>query len=358
MTMKTQKMKMSLYSLLICLFFFLQPVSVVLADSHIRGLTPDEQNNIDVFEQTNKSVVYVTNSQIQRDFFTLNIYEIPAGAGTGFVWDQNGLIVTNFHVIQNASKIKITLWDHSSWDGEIVGTAPHKDLAVIKIKAPTSRLFPIKPGDSENLSVGRKVLAIGNPFGLDTTLTVGVVSALGREIEADGRRIKDLVQTDAAINPGNSGGPLLNSKGELVGVNTIIISRSGSSSGVGFAIPVNTVKSIIPQLIEHGRIMRPIIGITTVHDSIARRYRVQGVIVYQVPKGSNADRAGIVGLRQDRRGNISWGDIITKINQIPIHNQNDLYSALEEFKPGDEVTIETNRNNRKRTFKIQLSAPE
>ncbi|MFH2132409.1 MAG: PDZ domain-containing protein, partial [bacterium] len=170
--------------------------------------------------------------------------------------------------------------------------------------------------------------------------------------------IKDLIQTDAAINPGNSGGPLLNSKGELVGVNTIIISSSGASAGVGFAIPVNTVKEIIPQLITHGKMMRPIIGITTVHDSIARRYRIEGVIVYQVPAGSNADKAGLMGVRQDSRGNISLGDIITKIDEHPIRNQGDLFSVLEEYKPGDLVTLETVRNNSQRKYKIRLAEPE
>jgi S1-C subfamily serine protease len=344
-------------TLLFSLFFF-SPYSSVLAYSRTDDLTPDERNNIDVFQQTNKSVVYVTNSQVQRDFFTLNIYEIPAGAGTGFVWDHSGIIVTNYHVIEKANKIKITLWDQSNWDGKIIGTAPHKDLAVIKINAPSSKLYPITTGNSETLEVGRKVLAIGNPFGLDTTLTVGVVSALGREIDAGGRRIKDLIQTDAAINPGNSGGPLLNSKGELVGVNTIIISSSGASAGVGFAIPVNTVKTIIPQLIQHGRVMRPIIGITTVNDSVARRYGIEGVIVYQVPQGSNAAKAGMIGIRQDRNGNLIWGDIITKIEQYPIRNQNDLFNALEEYKPNDTVTVEVIRNNRKNVLQIELSSPE
>ncbi|MBT4263339.1 MAG: trypsin-like serine protease [Deltaproteobacteria bacterium] len=357
--MKTFSLSQRFASFVLTVFcLLLLPTAGVLGDAALGDLTPDERNNIDVFQRTNKSVVYVTNSQVRQDYFSLNIHEIPAGAGTGFVWDRKGLIVTNFHVIQGASKIKITLWDRSSWDGKVVGTAPHKDLAVIKIEAPADRLFPIKPGNSNNLDVGRKVLAIGNPFGLDTTLTIGVVSALGREIEAGGRRIKDLIQTDAAINPGNSGGPLLNSKGELVGVNTIIVSSSGTNAGVGFAIPVNTVKDIIPQLIKHGRIMRPIIGITTVQDSIARRYRIKGVIIYQVPQGSNADKAGMVGVRQDNSGNISLGDIITKVDQYPIQNQSDLFNALEEYKPGDTVTLETVLGNRKRTYKIQLTKPE
>ncbi|NQU64481.1 MAG: trypsin-like peptidase domain-containing protein [SAR324 cluster bacterium] len=348
--------KTSACLLLFFCFLFLSAAALGYSDSE--NLTPDEKNNIDVFQRTNKSVVYVTNSLVQRDFYSRNIYEIPAGAGTGFVWNRRGLIVTNFHVIQNASKIKVTLWDRSSWDGEVVGTAPYKDLAVIKIDAPADKLFPITLGDSNSLDVGRKVLAIGNPFGLDTTLTIGVVSALGREIEADGKRIKDLIQTDAAINPGNSGGPLLNSRGELVGVNTIIISSSGVNAGVGFAIPVNTVKEIVPQLIEHGRVMRPIIGIATVHDSIARRNRIEGVIIHQVPRGSNADKAGMAGIRQDDRGNIILGDIIIKVDQYPIRNQSDLFNALEEYKPGDTVTLETIRGDRNRKYKIQLSKPE
>ncbi len=357
--MKTIPLSQKTVSFLLILFCLLViPTAGAFAETSISSLTPDERNNIDVFQRTNKSVVYVTNSQVRQNFYSRNIQEIPAGAGTGFVWDRKGIIVTNFHVIQGASKIKITLWDHSSWDGEVVGTAPHKDLAVIRIEAPSEKLYPIKPGDSNMLDVGRKVLAIGNPFGLDTTLTIGVVSALGREIEADGRRIKDLIQTDAAINPGNSGGPLLNSRGELVGVNTIIISSSGASAGVGFAIPVNTVKEIVPQLIKHGRIMRPIIGITTVHDSIARRYRIRGVIIYQVPDGSNADRAGMVGVRQDNQGNITLGDIITKVDKYPIQNQSDLFNALEEYKPGDTVTLETVRGDRNRKFKIRLTKPE
>lgn len=350
--------KKTAFHLLTVFCFLILSTTGVFGDSSIDDLTPDEKNNIDVFQRTNKSVVYVTNSQIRQDYFSLNIHEIPAGAGTGFVWDRSGLIVTNFHVIENANKIKITLWDQSSWDGKVIGTAPYKDLAVIKIIAPQAKLFPIKTGDSSLLNVGRKVLAIGNPFGLDTTLTIGVVSALGREIEADGRRIKGLIQTDAAINPGNSGGPLLNSKGELVGVNTIIISSSGASAGVGFAIPVNTVKDIIPQLIEHGRIMRPIIGITTVDDAIARRYRIKGVIIYQVPRGSNAEKAGLRGVSQDNDGNITLGDIITKVDQYPVQNQNDLFNALEEYKPGDTVTLVTIRGNRNRKFKVQLREPE
>ncbi len=342
----------------ILLFGLLQSTPATARTQSTEGLTPDEVNNIDIFNKTNKSVVYVTNSRIRRDYFTLNIYEIPAGTGTGFIWNKEGLVVTNYHVIEAASKVEITLWDRSAWEAEVVGVAPSKDLAVLKIKAPSRLLFPVTPGDSTTLMVGRKVLAIGNPFGLDTTLTVGVVSALGREVEISGRKIEGLIQTDAAINPGNSGGPLLDSKGRLIGVNTLIYSPSGASSGVGFAIPVDSVLEIIPQLIEHGRIMRPIIGISILDDSIARQYRIRGVVVLDVSKNLSAARAGIKGISRDRRGNISLGDIITKVDDFDIRNQNDLYLALEKYKPGDTVTVVTNRNGRTMRFQITLSAPE
>lgn len=330
----------------------------VLAYSGTPSLTPDEVNNINIFTKANKSVVYVTNSQIRRDYFSLNIYEIPAGAGTGFIWDKSGQVVTNYHVIQNANRVDITLWDRSNWEAEIVGVAPSKDLAVLRIDAPEKLLFPVTPGDSNNLQVGRKVLAIGNPFGLDTTLTVGVISALGREVEISGRRIEGLIQTDAAINPGNSGGPLLDSRGELIGVNTLIYSPSGASSGVGFAIPVDSVLKIVPQLIKHGRIMRPVIGISILDDSIARQYRIQGVVVLDVSKEYSAAKAGIQGIRRDKRGNIILGDIIVKIDEHEVRNQNDLFLALEKYKPGDTVTVVTQRNNRTMKFEVTLSAPE
>jgi S1-C subfamily serine protease len=347
-------------SVIIIIFLFgsLQSTPLFSRTTSTEGLTPDEVNNIEIFNKTNKSVVYVTNSKIRRDYFTLNIYEIPAGTGTGFIWNKDGLVVTNYHVIEGASKVEITLWDRSAWEAEIVGVAPGKDLAVLKIKAPKRLLFPVTPGSSSKLLVGRKVLAIGNPFGLDTTLTVGVISALGREIEISGRRIEGLIQTDAAINPGNSGGPLLNSKGELIGVNTLIYSPSGASSGVGFSIPVDSVLKIIPQLIKHGKIMRPVIGISILDDSIARQYQINGVVVLDVAKNRSAAKAGIKGISRDRRGNISLGDIITKVDKYDIRNQNDLYLALEKYKPGDKVIVVTTRNGRTMRFKITLSAPE
>jgi S1-C subfamily serine protease len=215
--------------------------------------TDDEANNIEIFKQASPSVVHITNSRLYRSRYSLNPQEVPQGSGTGFVWSADGYIVTNYHVVLQANRVTVTLQDGSSYDARAVGFDPDKDLAVLKIDAPGVNLIPVLPGDSSLLEVGRKVVAIGNPFGLDTTMTVGVVSALGRGIDSVSRRkIRDVIQTDAAINPGNSGGPLLNSLGQLIGVNTAIYSPSGASSGIGFAIPINIVKRIVPELIAYG----------------------------------------------------------------------------------------------------------
>ncbi|PCJ17804.1 MAG: 2-alkenal reductase [Gammaproteobacteria bacterium] len=321
--------------------------------------TEDEANNIEIFQQASQAVVYVTNTQLQRDYFSLNIMEIPQGSGSGFIWDTEGHIVTNFHVIQGASKVTITLQDHSEWEAELVGAAPGKDLAVLKIKAPVDQLKPLPIGDSKLLQVGRKVLAIGNPFGLDTTLTVGVVSALGREIDSiTQRKIKGVIQTDAAINPGNSGGPLLNSLGQLVGVNTAIYSPSGVSVGIGFAIPVNTVAKIVPQLIQYGRIYRPVLGIETASDSWIARYQVEGVPVVRVQEGSGAEKAGMRGVRKNRRGDLLFGDIIVAVDNVPVGSNDELLTILEKHKIGDIVTVHSNRDRDIHEFRIELLAPE
>ncbi len=242
------------------------------------------------------SVVYLTSLALKRDIFSLNLFEIPHGAGSGFVWDQDGHIITNFHVIQEASGARVTLADHSVWDAQLVGTAPDQDLAVLYINAPKHQLKPIAIGTSGDLQVGQKVFAIGNPFGLDQTLTTGIISALGREINAvTGRTISGVIQTDAAINPGNSGGPLLDSAGRLIGVNTAIYSPSGVSTGIGFAVPVDTVNRVVPQLIRHGRIIRPGLGVRIADDATARRFGLQGVLIIQVEKGSAAETAGLRG---------------------------------------------------------------
>src|SRR6185295_3452494 len=234
-------------------------------------LLGDEKSTITLFRQASPSVVNITAIGVERDLFTLNLYQIPQGTGSGFVWDTNGDIITNVHVSQNADAAQVTLADQSNWRARVVGTAPDKDLAVLRIDAPANRLHPIPIGTSKDLQVGQSVFAIGNPFGLDQTLTTGVISALNREIESVTRRpIQGVIQSDAAINPGNSGGPLLDSAGRLIGVNTAIYSPSGASAGIGFAIPVDTVNRIVPRLIRDGRFIRPALGVTAGSESLAK----------------------------------------------------------------------------------------
>ncbi|MEP6390174.1 MAG: trypsin-like peptidase domain-containing protein [Halioglobus sp.] len=318
--------------------------------------TEEEANTTEIFSKASPAVVYVTNKALRRNLFSLNVQEIPRGAGTGFVWDRSGLIVTNFHVIAGAQRLTVTLQDRTEYDAEVVGIAPEKDLAVLRLIEPPKELATLPLGDSSELSVGRKVLAIGNPFGLDTTLTTGVVSALGREIQApSNRRIRGVIQTDAAINPGNSGGPLLNSLGQLVGVNTAIYSPSGASAGIGFAIPVNTVKDVVPQLISYGRILRPILGLELASDRWVQRYRIQGLPVVRVYPGLPADDAGIKGAYRNSRGDIMLGDVLTHINNKPIRSSDDYFSELEKHEVGDTIEIRARRGDDDRTFSVTVS---
>jgi S1-C subfamily serine protease len=318
--------------------------------------TEDEANTVEIFSAASPAVVYVTSSTLQRDLFTLNVQEIPRGSGTGFVWDESGLVVTNFHVVAGAQRLAVTLQDRSEHAAEVIGVAPEKDLAVLRLVDPPEELVTLPLGDSSELSVGRKVLAIGNPFGLDTTLTTGVVSALGREIRApSNRRIRGVIQTDAAINPGNSGGPLLNSLGQLIGVNTAIYSPSGASAGIGFAIPVNTVKSVVPQLISYGRILRPIMGVELASDRWIRRYGIDGLPVVRVYPDLPADRAGITGAFRSRGGKIVLGDIIVAIDGRPVRSNDDYLSLLEKHKVGDTITVTLRRGDEDREVEVRLS---
>lgn len=254
-------------------------VTTHVANAAVDFATDDERNSMQVFEHARPSVVFVTNEQLARDPRSYDLMTVPAGTGTGFIWSADGYIVTNYHVVDGARKVMITLQDQTSYPAKIIGLAPERDLAVLKIITPNEKLSALPLGDSSQLAVGRKVLAIGNPFGLDATLTTGVVSALGREIESPNqRKIGNVIQTDAAINPGNSGGPLLNSQGQLIGVNTMIYSPSGASAGIGFAIPVDTVKDVVPQLIAHGRIIRPVMGVEVAPDQWAQQ---SGIEVYR-----------------------------------------------------------------------------
>ena len=337
----------------------LAPAPSGTAPDYLSFKTEDEANSTEIYRRASPAVVHVTNVALRRNFFSRNVLEVPQGAGTGFVWDRNGLIVTNFHVIAGAGRLMIELHDNSTWEAEIIGVAPEKDLAVLRIDAPKELLFPLPVGDSSELEVGRKVLAIGNPFGLDTTLTTGVVSALGREIESpNGRVIRNVIQTDAAINPGNSGGPLLNSLGQLVGVNTAIFSPSGASAGIGFAIPVNTVEQVVPQLISFGRLYRPVIGIEFASDAWARRYRIQGIPVVRVFPGLPAAKAGLQGLYRNYRGDMQLGDVIVALDGVKVQSNDDYLSFMEKKKPGDRVTITTRRDGETREFTLRLAEPQ
>jgi S1-C subfamily serine protease len=323
-------------------------------------LGADEQANIDLFRRVSPSVVHITTLETQRDMFSMNVMQVPRGTGTGFVWDDKGHIVTNFHVIQGGSGARVTMADQSNYPAKLVGAFPDRDLAVLKIDAPQGKLPPIAVGASRELLVGQRVYAIGNPFGLDQTLTMGIVSALNREIESfNGRTIRGVVQTDAAINPGNSGGPLLDSAGRLIGVNTQIASPSGASAGIGFAIPVDEVNRIVPRLIRDGRFLRPAIGITAGSPNLARALGLpRGVPVVEVGSGSPAAKAGLQPFRRERGGNIVQGDVITAINDEPVSDLDEMLSQLERRAPGDSVTLTLWRGGQQRKQAVVLAAGE
>ncbi|KAK4426151.1 Protease Do-like 1, chloroplastic [Sesamum alatum] len=312
-----------------------------------RKLQSDELATVRLFQENTPSVVYITNLAARQDAFTLDVLEVPQGSGSGFVWDTDGHIVTNYHVIRGASDLKVTLADQSTYDAKVVGFDQDKDVAVLRIDAPKDKLRPIPIGVSADLLVGQKVYAIGNPFGLDHTLTTGVISGLRREISsaATGRPIQDVIQTDAAINPGNSGGPLLDSSGNLIGINTAIYSPSGASSGVGFSIPVDTVSGIVDQLVKFGKVTRPILGIKFAPDQSVEQLGVSGVLVLDAPANGPAGKAGLQPTKRDAYGRLILGDIITSVNGKKVTNGSDLYRILDQCKVGDKITVEVLRGD-------------
>ena len=323
-------------------------------------LLAEEQNQIEVFRKSSPSVVHITTLETQRDFFSLNVQQVPSGTGTGFVWDDRGHIVTNFHVIQNASAARVTLADQSTHKATLVGAFPDRDLAVLRIEVPATKAPPLPLGTSRDLVVGQKVYAIGNPFGLDQTLTTGIVSALNREIESVNQRtIRGVVQTDAAINPGNSGGPLLDSAGRLIGVNTAIYSPSGASAGIGFAIPVDEVNRIVPRLIRDGRFVRPAIGVTAGQAGLNRALNLPaGVALVQVAGNGPAARAGLQPFRRASGGEIVGGDVITAVDNEPVKDLDDMLTLLERRSPGETVTLSVWRNGSTRKQPVTLVAGE
>jgi S1-C subfamily serine protease len=322
-------------------------------------VTEHETRTTALFKAASSSVVHITTHRVQRDFFSLDVYKIPRGSGTGFVWDEAGHVVTNFHVIRDADVAYVAFADQSSYSARLVGAAPEKDLAVLRVDAPADKLRPLPIGTSHDLEVGLDSFAIGNPFGLDHTLTTGVISALGREIEsATGLPIKDMIQTDAAINPGNSGGPLLDSGGRLIGVNTAIYSPSGTYAGIGFAIPVDTVSWVVPELIQHGKIIRPGLAVGLASDRLAERFGLPGVLILEVSPRSKAAAAGLRPTRRTPFGEILLGDIIVAIDDTPIAGTNDLLLALENYEVGNRVTLTLIRDRQKIKSEVELEATD
>lgn len=329
------------------------PVASTIGGSDLTPILDYEKAVETLFSYASPSVVYITTSTYQQDYWSRDVYEVPSGTGSGFIWDSDGHVITNFHVIKEADKAQVTLSDHTSYPADMVGYYKEKDIAVLKIKAPSDKLKSIQPGSSSNLRVGQFVMAIGNPFGLDYTLTTGVISALDREIQSQaGVPIKEIIQTDAAINPGNSGGPLMNSHGELIGINTAIYSPSGASSGIGFAIPVDVVKWVVSDILKYGEVRRATMGFSPLRDDYARGFGVSsGVVVYSVDSGSPADKAGIKGTTRSK-----LGDIIVGIGNDKISNYSDLFLALEKYKVGDVAIVTLMRDGKKYNIKVTLES--
>jgi len=319
------------------------------------NLAEDEKSTIELYNQSRLGVVNITTLANRKTGLNLNIQQMPEGTGSGFVWDDAGHVVTNFHVIQNADAAQITFADQSVFQARLVGYFADKDLAVLKVDAPPGKLKPIPLGRSDDLQVGQKVYAIGNPFGLDQTLTTGIISALGREIDSvTNRPIKNVIQSDAAINPGNSGGPLLDSAGLLIGVNTAIFSTSGVSAGIGFAIPVDEVNRVVPELIKHGKVTKPGLGVTLAPDNLSRQWVPEGVVILDLLSEGAAAKAGIRGSSRQRNGKISLGDVIKSVDGKPIKALKDLYLVLDEKKVGDVVKVVVIREEVEMEFEVTL----
>ncbi len=316
-----------------------------------------EQGTIALFEHSRDSVTYIRTLVRQRQSFFSPAKLVEAGAGSGWIWDQAGHIVTNYHVIRGASAALITLSDNKTYRAALIGASEDKDIAVLKISAPKDQLTPLPIGQSNDLKVGQSVFAIGNPFGLDFTLTTGVISALNRSLPgARNRPLRELIQTDAAINPGNSGGPLLDSAGRIIGMNTAIYSKTGQSAGIGFAVPVDIINHVVPQLIKYGKIIRPGLGVSVAAVSVSKRLNLPGVLIVDIARGSGSERAGLRPTSESKDGNIILGDNIISINNFPVKTPDDLLSALEYFEPGQQVTVTIDRGGQKQQVKVILDS--
>ena len=317
--------------------------------------TEDERNTITIFRELAPSTVFVTQSRVVLDYSAGVAEEVPTGSGSGFVWDTAGHVVTNFHVVDGARSLTVTFQNQKTVPATVVGVDPNKDVAVIKVDVPPAILKPVRVAAHEQLEVGQKVIAIGNPFGFDHTLTTGVVSAIGRQmLGAGGVTIRDMIQTDAAINPGNSGGPLLDSTGQLIGMNTMIYTRSGSSAGIGFAVPARTIARVVPQILATGHPVR--LGLGVAVDPLGRleqRYGIRGVVILDVPDGSVADREGFRGITQTIDG-LALGDVVVGIDEASVGDYDDLYNAVDGHKAGDRVAVKVRRGNSSATLKAEI----
>jgi S1-C subfamily serine protease len=325
-------------------------------------LTQEEKSNITMFETAKSSVVYITTSERVTNFWRRNVTTVPHGTGSGFMWDTAGHVVTNLHVVAGTSEATVRLADGKDYSASLVGVSEAHDIAVLQIKTPAGSAVPIAIGTSHDLQVGQKVYAIGNPFGLDWTLTTGIVSALDRSLSGENDvLIQHLIQTDAAINPGNSGGPLLDSAGRLIGMNTAIYSPSGASAGVGFAVPVDTVNRVVPELISKGHYASPSLGIQTdemLSRAIARQLGIQGAAILRVRPGGPGERAGLQGARIGRRNSIFPGDVIVGLNGQEVDSVARLLARLDDCKPGEAVELTVWREGKRIHMSVQLRSGE
>lgn len=326
-------------------------------ESDIPGyLLPDEVNTIKLFQKHGAAVININSMRVQRQLFSFDTMEVPAGTGTGFIWNAEGYLITNFHVIQDATKIVVSFKNGKTAPAKVVGVEPRKDIAVLKVSLPAGFDFaPFSLANTNELLVGQKVVAVGSPFGLDQTVTTGIISALGRSIVGIGNvTIRDMIQTDASINPGNSGGPLLDSRGYLLGMNTMIFSGSGSSAGIGFAVPANTINRTVGEIIKYGRVKQPGIGISAFADNVTRRLGQRGVLIMEVFENGPAEKAGLRGTMRNKYGEILIGDLIVEIDDAKVETYDDLYVVFDQKKIGDEVAVTIIRDGKKQKTKIKL----
>lgn len=331
------------------------PAAEPLPVAPARPLDVDEEATIRLFEEASPAVVYIETKSRRLDSWRRLSQEVPQGSGSGFLWDERH-VVTNLHVVKDGTIYRVRLQDGSGYDARLVGYAMDYDLAVLEVELPRARVRTLPLGESATLRVGQKSYAIGYPFGLEQTLTTGVLSGLGREIESQsGLLIRGVIQTDAAINPGNSGGPLLDSGGRLIGINTAIATPSGANTGVGFAVPVDTVNRIVPRILREGRVERAGLGVNLGPDLWARDAALEGAVVAVVQPGSSAARAGLLGASETSEGELLLGDVIQALDGTPIRRSEDLYHALESYKVGDEVSLTVSRPTRDGRVQQELS---